>query len=77
MDVFLKSMISVHLLKTSTYICMHTYIYICVYVCTYLWLCWVFIVVRMLSLVVESGGYFLITVHGLLIMAASLVERRL
>ena len=54
-------MISVHLKKK------------CIYICIYLWLCWVFIVVCMLSLVVESGGYFLATVPGLLIVVASLV----
>ena len=36
------------------------------------WLCWVFITARGLSLVV-SGGYSLAAVHGLLIVATSLV----
>ena len=66
MDVFLKSMISIHLKNIYMYVCM------------YVWLCWVFIAVPMLSLVVDSGGCFVVTVHGLLIVEASLVvEHRL
>ena len=38
----------------------------------YFWLCWVFVATHRLSLVVESGGYSLIAVHGLLIVVASL-----
>ena len=42
------------------------------------WLCWVFVAVRGLSLVVASGGYSFIAVCGLLIAVASLVaEHRL
>ena len=33
-----------------------------------LWLCWVFIAVRGLSLVAASGGLLFVAVHGLLIM---------
>ena len=39
----------------------------------YLWLCWVFVSVRGLSLVVASGGPLFIAVHGPLTVAASLV----
>ena len=39
----------------------------------FLWLCWVFLDARGLFLVAVSQGYSLIAVHGLLIMAASLV----
>ena len=31
--------------------------YVCMYVCIYLWLCWVFVAARGLSLLVASGGY--------------------
>ena len=37
------------------------------------WLCWVFITVRRLSLVLVSGGYSLAAVHRLLTVATSLV----
>ena len=37
------------------------------------WLYWVFIAVCGLSLVVASGGYSFVVVHGLLISVASLV----
>ena len=33
------------------------FIYVCMYVCMYVWLCWVFVSVRGLSLVVASGGH--------------------
>ena len=46
------------------------YIYIFIYFC----LLWVFVAVHGLSLVVDSVGYFLASVHGLLIVVASLVE---
>ena len=36
-------------------------------------LCWVFVAVIGLYLVAESRGYFLVTVHGPLIVAASLL----
>ena len=39
----------------------------------FFWLCWVFVSVCGLSLVVTSRGYSLIVVHGLLIVVASLV----
>ena len=39
----------------------------------YFRLCWVFIATLRFSLVVESGGYSLVTVRGLLIAVASLV----
>ena len=42
------------------------------------WLCWIFVAVNGLSLVVLSGGYSLISVNGLLIAVAPLVvEHRL
>ena len=43
------------------------------YVCMYVWLCWVFVSVRGLSLVVARGGPLFIAVRGPLIIAASLV----
>ena len=44
----------------------------------YLWLCWVFVSVRGLSLAAASGGHFFIAVHGPLSIAASLLaEHRL
>ena len=39
-----------------------------------IWLFWVFVAVHGLSLVVESGGYFLV-VHGLLTAVASLIVK--
>ena len=39
----------------------------------HLWLYWVLVAVWGLSLVVESGNYFLVAVYRLLIVAASLV----
>ena len=48
------------------------------YLFIYLWLCWVFVSVRGLSLVVASGGPLFIAVRRPLIIAASLVaEHRL
>ena len=41
------------------------------------WLCWVFVAVHGLSLVVASRGYSLAAVCGLLIVVASLVEHGL
>ena len=41
------------------------------------WLHWVFIAAQGLSLVVESGGYFLVTMRGVLIVVTFLVEYRL
>ena len=38
------------------YSCLLTF-FLCMYVCMYVWLCWVFISVRGLSLVVASGGH--------------------
>ena len=40
----------------------------------YFWLCQVFIAAQGLSLVVESRGYSLVAVHGVLFVVASLVE---
>ena len=39
----------------------------------YFWLCWVFVAVHGLSLVVVSGGLLFVEVRGLLISVASLV----
>ena len=39
--------------------------------------CWVFVAVRAFSLVVASRGYSLVTVCGLLIVVASLVDHGL
>ena len=44
---------------------------------SYFWLCWVFIAAHRLSLVAASRGYSADTVHGLLIVMASLAEHRL
>ena len=38
----------------------------------FIWLCWVFVAARGLSLVAASGGYSFIAVRGLLIAVASL-----
>ena len=43
----------------------------------YLWLCWVFVAERGLSLVMASGYYSLDSVHGLLIALVSVLEHRL
>ena len=43
------------------------------YLVTYFWLCWVFVAVHRLSLVVASRGYSVVAVHKLLIVVASLV----
>ena len=44
----------------------------------YFWLCWVFIAAVGLSLVVESGGYFLVVVGNLVVVVAShTVQHRL
>ena len=48
------------------------------YLFIYPWLCWVFVPVHGLSLVVASGGYHLGVVRGHLIAVASLIaEHRL
>ena len=52
------------------------YLFVCLFI--YLWLCWVFVAARGLSLVAVSGGLLFIAVHSLLIAVASLVaEHRL
>ena len=44
----------------------------------YLWLCWVFVAARGLSLVAVSGGWLFVVLRRLLIAVASLVaEHRL
>ena len=44
----------------------------------FFWLCWVFVAVRRLSLVVASAGLLFVVVRGLLIAVASLfAEHRL
>ena len=64
----------------------YLFTYLCMYVCMYIWLRWVFVAARGLSLTVSSGGYSWLesgvggspAVHGLLIAVASLaVEHRL
>ena len=45
----------------------------CIYIFTYFWLCWVFIAMRGLSLLVANGGYSPVALLGLLIAVASLV----
>ena len=54
------------------------FIYIRFIYVLYFWLCWVFIAVRGLSLVVASRGSPLVAMHGLLVLVVSLVvEHRL
>ena len=36
---------------------MYVCVYVCMYVCMYLWLRWIFVAVRGLSVVVASRGY--------------------
>ena len=48
------------MLFLSTYI-----LFLCMYVCMYVWLCWVFVSVRGLSLVVASGGHSSLRCAGL------------
>ena len=43
------------------------------YLFVYLWLCWVFVTVHGLSLVVENRGHFPAVVYRFLIVVASLV----
>ena len=40
----------------------------------YFWLCWIFVAAQGLSLVAASGGYSPVSVHGLLIEVASLLQ---
>ena len=47
----------------------------CVFSFVCFWLCWVFVAVIRLSLVVASGGYSLAVVCGLLITVGSLVAQ--
>ena len=47
-----------------------------IYVLIYLWLHWVLVATRRLSLVVVSGGLLLVAVCGLLIAVASLLAER-
>ena len=56
------------LFRSTSFLGFLKYIYIYIY-----WLCWVFVAACGLSLVVESRGYSLVVVHGLLIAVASLV----
>ena len=42
----------------------YLFIYLFIYLLIYLWLCWVFVAVRRLSLVVASGGYSLLWCAG-------------
>ena len=44
-----------------------------IFIYLFIWLCWVIIAARGLSLVVASGGYSFVVVGGLLITVASLV----
>ena len=44
----------------------HFYFYFLINLYIYLWLCWVFVVVRGLSLVVVSGGYSSLQCAGFL-----------
>ena len=39
----------------------------------FIWLCWVFVAVRQLSLVGVSGGYSLVAMHRILTVGPSLV----
>ena len=46
------------------------------FLCISLWLPWVFIAARGLSLVAGSGGHSLVVVLGLLLVVASLIEEQ-
>ena len=59
-------------LKPETMSCFVYFFLNFYYLFTYLWLCWVFTLTHMLSLVVKSGGYSLVVVQGLLTAVASL-----
>ena len=41
----------------------------------FIWLCWVFVAVYGLSLIVARGGYSLVAEHGLLVVVASLIVK--
>ena len=51
------------------------YLYMYLFIYLLFWLCWVFVVVRGLSLVAVSRGLLFIAVRGLLIAEASLCCR--
>ena len=53
-------------------VCLHSF-----YVCMYVWLCWVFVSVRGLSLVVASGGHSSSRCAGLSLSRPLVAEHRL
>ena len=53
-------------------VCLHSF-----YVCMYVWLCWVFVSVRGLSLVVASGGHSSSRCAGLSLLRPLVAEHRL
>ena len=57
-------------------VCLHSF-YVCMYVCMYVWLCWVFVSVRGLSLVVASGGHSSSRCAGLPLSRPLVAEHRL
>ena len=62
-------------LKLNTCVFLSLFVFLKTFI--YLWLCWVFVADRGLSLVMASGYYSLASVHGLLIALVSVVEHRL
>ena len=57
-------------------VCLHSF-YVCMYVCMYVWLCWVFVSVRGLSLVAASGGHSSSLCAGLSLSRPLVAEHRL
>ena len=43
----------------------------------YFWLCWVFIAAQAFSLVAASGGYYLVAIFRLIVVASPVAEQRL
>ena len=51
--------------------------YVCMYICMYVWLCWVFVSVRGLSLVMACGGHSSLRCMGLSLSWPLVAEHRL
>ena len=47
------------------------------YLLIYFWLCWVTVAACRLSLVAASGGYSLVAMHGLIVVASLSAQHRL
>ena len=54
--IFFLNLFFIFYFFNAILVCLHSF-YLCMYVCMYVWLCWVFVSVRGLSLVVASGGH--------------------